>query len=244
MLRAIFFVIVAALPCARSEQAFSEDSSWYFTANQIDAAYKYQEHFGRRLHRPLKPNDCFIGKNEFTGSFQGNTFPVPCRFILETVRHLRAMLENGSAKYLFPLDIDHGDLAVTAEVWEQKYRQRKTEEILPLLLQEPSLAVIYHPAEHLKITDDGSGETTVEATNWGSDRTVLGFYDGRPLQFIRRRSDGQSEPAGYRSFGTFHFLAHPLGELVFSVGGKQCIFDISFDDDLAVPLKPESGSSN
>ena len=44
-------------------------------------------------------------------------FVAPCRFVGETIRQLRELLESGAAKYLFPLDVDAADLAVPVDVY-------------------------------------------------------------------------------------------------------------------------------
>jgi hypothetical protein len=38
----------------------------------------------------------------------------------------------------------------------------------------------------------------------------------------------------YQEVSVVHFLAHRLGEMVFSVNGKAIPFDLSFDEDFAV----------
>jgi hypothetical protein len=77
--------------------AFAVDQ-WYFTAEEIEVAYRYQQNFGRRLRHPLKPQNCYFGETEFTASFQGKEFFAPCRFIHRTTNHLKVMLENGAAR--------------------------------------------------------------------------------------------------------------------------------------------------
>ena len=116
---------------------------WFFTANEIADAYRYQQQFGARLRNPLEAQTCFEGKPEFAASHQGKRFVAPCRFVEETIRQLRDLLESGAAKYLFPLDVDSANLAVPADVYASKYEQLPREEILPALLREPTLVAIY-----------------------------------------------------------------------------------------------------
>ncbi len=213
-------------------QSFAKDDRWFFTATEIANAYRYQQQFGARLRSPLEPQTCFQGKRDFGASYQGRRFVAPCRFVGETVRQLRELLESGAAKYLFPLDVDSADLAVPADVYASKYQQLPREEILPALLREPTLVAIYHTAVHLnpEVGDQGSGMSV-----WGKERAIAGFYDGRPNQALSPRSDGgvDYEPQGLVRLGSFTMMSHFLGELTFVANDAVVTFDLSFDNDRA-----------
>jgi hypothetical protein len=166
-LRIVLFV------CLNAGLALGMDSRWYFTPTEIANAYRYQEQFGRRLRQPLKPHECYYGKVEFVASFRGKEFVAPCRFITETMRHIKQMLEKGAARYLFPLDTDHAHLAVPADLWWAKYRKLPVGEALPELLREPSLVALYHTAEHLTIEEPASSAANVSTEQWRERRGVL-----------------------------------------------------------------------
>ncbi len=153
----------------------------------------------------------------------------PCRFVSETTRQLRELLESGAAKYLFPLDVDYADLAVPRDVYESKYKQLAHGEMLPALLREPALVAIYHTALHLR-PEPSSKAPTISV--WGDKRTVIGFYDGRPNQLLSRRKDeaGYHEPEGLVRLASFAILSHFLGELTFVAGESVVTFDLSFDN--------------
>jgi len=213
------------------------DDPWFSTAHEIAHAYKYQVQFGARLRNPLKPESCSYGQKDFPASHQGRQFAAPCRFISETIRQLRELLESGTAKYLFPLDVDHGDFAIPADVWEAKYKKLPAEEILPKLLREPKLMAIYHTAVHL----NAEANRKESATNiWGQKRTVVGFYNGRPNEVLPIRSHKELyfQPGGLVRFGGFTVMGHQLGELVFMSGETVVVFDMSFDNDRAASDAP------
>jgi hypothetical protein len=226
------FISVAFILAAFFGQSFANDDSWFFTANEIANAYRYQQQFGARLRNPLEPQTCLHGKKDFAASFQGRRFVAPCRFVGETIRQLRELFESGAAKYLFPLDVDSADLAVPADVYASKYKQLPREEILPALLREPALVAIYRTAMHLnpEVGNQGSGMSV-----WGKNRTVAGFYNGRPNQGLSPRSDGgiDHEPEGLVRLGGFTMMAHFLGELTFVANDTVVTFDLSFDNDRA-----------
>src|SRR6267142_1530828 len=224
------FVSVAFVLAASFGQSFAKDDRWFFTANEMADAYRYQQQFGARLRHPLEPQTCLQGKKDFAASFQGRRFVAPCRFVGETIRQLRELFESGAAKYLFPLDVDSADLAVPADVYASKYKQLPREQILPALFREPTLVAIYRTAMHLNVGNQGS-----EMDVWGKKRTVAGFYDGRPNQALSLRSDGgiDHEPEGLVRLGGFSMMAHFLGELTFVANDTVVTFDLSFDNDRA-----------
>lgn len=55
------FIAAAALLMISTGRAIAGGGTLYFTAQEIEAAYKYQEDHGERLRHPLKPNDCHEG---------------------------------------------------------------------------------------------------------------------------------------------------------------------------------------
>ena len=228
-------VILLAVPIG---QSFANDNPWFFTADEIAQAYRYQVQFGARLRDPLAPQPCLHGQKEFTASYQRKQFIAPCRFISETVRQLRELWETGAAKYLFALDLDYGDLAVPAEVYASKYCQLTRDEMLPALLREPALVTVYHTAVHLDPEIHGKAP---EANSWGKKRIVIGFYDGRPNQVLSHRSAGEiyAEPKGLVRLGSFSMMGHYLGELAFVAGETVVTFDLSFDNDRALAPSAE-----
>jgi len=226
------FISVAFVVAASFGQSFANDDPWFFTAKEMASAYRYQQQFGARLRHPVEPQTCLQGKKDFAASYQGRRFVAPCRFVGETIRQLRELLESGAAKYLFPLDVDSADLAVPADVYANKYKQLSSEEILPTLLREPTLVAIYHTAVHL---NPEIGRRGSEMDVWGKRRAVAGFYDGRPNQILSPRSDGgvDYEPEGLVRLGGFTMMAHFLGELTFVAHDTVVTFDLSFDNDRA-----------
>ena len=219
-------------------ESSARDDRWFFTAEQIADAYRYQQQFGARLRHPVEPQNCFHGENDFAASAAGRQFVAPCRFVNETIRQLRELLESGVAKYLFPLDLDSADLAVPADVYENKYKQLARDEILPVLLGESTLVAIYHTALHLDpaVGDCGSGTQPVRES-----RTIAGFYDGRPNRALSPASGPgiDHQPGSLIRLGSFTIMGHFLGELSFVANDGVVTFDLSFDNDRAPPPPAE-----
>ena len=235
------FITVALLLAVSRGQVYSGDARWFFTGNEIAVAYRFQQHYGTRLRYPLKPEGCLYGQEEFIASFQGKQFPAPCRFVTETIRHLREALESKAARYLFPLDLDYGRLGVPSELWKAKYSKLSGAEQLRSLLREPSLAVLYNTAAHLKPEAD---PRSAGGENW-QKKNLLGFYNGQPMKILSRGSDAAlaSGLKGYTWLNDFKILAHYLGDLQFVTRSTVVTFDISFDDDRAAEVSPDSGDA-
>jgi hypothetical protein len=216
---------------ARSADTEYRFDGWYFTAEQVEAAYQYQENYGERLRFALPAGECLMGKQEFVAPYRRAETVLPCGFILETTRHLKEMLSLGAAKYLFPLDADHAHLGIPTDLWNEKYKHRRPEEIFPTILRETGLVALYHTAEHLKLDAGKNGMVDKEATAWREKRNVLGFFDGRPTEILppHPKGHGVGMPEGYESYGGFTFLASPRGELFLFSGQKVVTFDIALD---------------
>ena len=229
-LAACLFGLLLA-PAVASAEWPAEVDRWFFTAEEIEVAYRYQKRFGERLFRPLRARDCLLGKKEFIAGYKAVEFVAPCRFIKETIRHLREMFEQGAARYLFPLDADHAHLAIPLELWQSKYSKLPREQLLSSLLSEPTLAALYHTAEHLTVVDPQTGISDPRAGLWKDRRNVVGYYDGRPIVIHPPdpRGLGINIPQPYYSLGGFNFLASSKGELSLFLKGQAITFDISFD---------------
>jgi hypothetical protein len=226
------FVGAVMILGAFAGQAFAgSDDPWFFTADEIASAYRYQQQFGARLHNPLDPQACLQGKQDFSVNDQGHRFAAPCRFVKETIRQLRELLESGAAKYLFPLDVADADLALPAEVYASKYKNLPREEILPALLREPTLVAVYHTAVHLK--PEAGARAVDDAPS--KRRAVAGFFDGQSNQILPLGSDGRFDYDSQKlvRVGGLIIMAHFLGEITLVTKNSAVTFDLSFDSDRA-----------
>lgn len=193
----------------------------------------HQPQPGDRLSRPSKPVDCYSGEEEFAVSAQGRRILAPCRFSKATTEHLKNILASESTNHPFALDVDHAHLAVTAEVWDEKYRNLPRDEILPALLRDTSLVAIYHLACHTPIADRKTAGTI-----W---RSFAGFYDGRRIEKLPSSKAG-SDPTQaqyYRTFAWFYTSVNKSTGLDHSAQGKSAAIEIFFDDDFQKARLPD-----
>ncbi len=230
MLAKAIFPIIAVVLAIAERPVYPGEDTWAFTANEMAVAYRYQEAFGKRLPHPLRPEECLFGKTDFIASCQGKEFLAPCRFIHETVRHLKEILKMGAGTYLFPLDVGYADLAVPRDLWENKYSKLSSQEILAVLLRDSSLVAVYRTAAHAKVSTSGRSMTRAKTA---SHKSVLAFYDGQPVAILTHSSESlrRRETDRYRTSATVYFLAHRFGEILFTVDGKPVMLDMSFDHD-------------
>ncbi len=228
--KTIFAIMVLVLMMA-DRPAYPSEDAWAFTANEMAVAYRYQEAFGKRLPHPLRPEECLFGKSDFVASYQGKEFLAPCRFVNETVRHLKELLKLRVGTYLFPLDVGYADLAVPSDRWENKYSKLPSQQILAVLLRDSSLAAVYRTAAHVKVSTKGKSITSANAA---THKSVLAFYDGRPVTILSNSSEGlrRSKMDRYRTSATVYILAHRLGEILFTVDGRPVMLDMSFERDV------------
>jgi len=205
---------------------------------ETEATSGHQPQLGNRLSRPLKPVDCFSGQAEFVASVQGRRFSAPCRFIRETTEQLKKILESEGAKQPFALEVDHAHLAVTSEIWDERYRDLRPDEILPVALRDTSLVAIYHSACHTPIADHKTAGTTRRELN--KERHLIGFYDGRAMANLPYPKPGSEQTEGqyYRPFASFYISARKSAELVLFAKGQSVAIDIFFDDDHAAEPVP------
>jgi hypothetical protein len=207
------------------------------------AVESYQAPSGKRLSRPLNPAACYRGASEFVASWQGKKFLAPCRFINETIAHLRAVSELGASKRIFPLHTDHVHLAVPAELWQEKYDRFPQDQILAAVLWESRLVAVYHATDALTLVHSKGAGAEPKKSEAYNNRQVLGYYDGRGIEILPNHANALAQR--YRSVAWFYFLPRGLDDLVGFSPNEAVTFDISFDHDLdtecSSPDRMESG---
>jgi hypothetical protein len=187
-------------------------------------ADRKEAQFGKGLPRPLNPAACFTGSSEFVAWWQGRRFSAPCRFIHETISHLRAAWQM-STRRVFPLHNDHVHLAVPSELWEEKYRAFSNDETLSAVLRESRLVAVYHANDSLVFADS---EATTEPYGRPAytDRQVLGYYDGRGIEVLPSHVNTLAK--SYRTVAWFYFRSHGSDGIT-SFSPEDATFEISFD---------------
>jgi len=226
-----------SLPGHRSTSPTRQQDPWHFTLQEIESAYKFQTRFGQRLPNAIRSLPCNLGKREVVSSYQGTEITVPCGFIRQISKQLRELIETGSAKYLFALDVDRANLAVPSDLWETKYRKLPSDSVLSDLLREPSLIALYHSGAYLSVADPVTGQVNREAKAWQDKSNVIGYFNGRAPTILPPDPSGlaPADPDGFRTVATIYFQAFWLGESLFTVNGRPVSFDFSFNPGFFEP---------
>jgi hypothetical protein len=187
---------------------------------------------GKRFANPLNSAPCSSGSSEFIASWQDKKFSAPCRFIHETVAHLRAVSALSATGFGVPLRSDHVHLAVPAALWQAKYHRFPRDEVLSAVLREPGLVAVYHATDDLA-ADSGQAEGSPRRPQSYNNRQVLGHYDGQGVEVLPNQVNALAQR--YRSVAWFYFLPRSIDGRTPSFRNETIAFDISFDPDLAAP---------
>ena len=100
---------------------------------------------------------------------------IPERFIETTLKLLKQMLDRELIKYLFRLDTFHGHFFVTNKQFEKKYLNLNTREMTKKFVNDDSLGVLFHCAEHLALRNPPqTGTIDKDAQNFMKQRNIIG----------------------------------------------------------------------
>jgi len=202
-----------------------EHHGFFYTLEEARKIYE-EEYYAedKQLKNILVRRD-----GKLLGSFEGIEFPVPDEFIENTLYHLKDILEQGAAKYLFRLDAFHGHFFVSERIYKEEYHSLSKEEKVQKLVTDKSLGTLYHNSEHLRWDRDDP-----EIDSLYRKRNVIGWYDERPIMILplpAGERTAANTPDWAHDVGPFlKFAAHKDGEFSIKTGGKEIRLDISFGD--------------
>ena len=208
---------------------------WYFTREETKNIYEKEYEEGTRLENHIR-----IKEGKYMASCYGETFEVPEKFVKGTLRQLEETLEKGYAEYIFRLDAFHSHLFVPNDIFDKYYPLKNGAELIGAYTKDDKLGALYHNTEHLAVEDPKTGEIDPIAQELHSKRSVLGWYDGRPLEITHPEetappaiieANSASIPDGYHAIGGITFKATKNGEFAIKHNGKEIRIDISFDAD-------------
>lgn len=198
------------------------ENDWFFTPEKMKEIYD-QEYNGEKV---LK-NRVFRAGDSWWGLVDSKEFKIPKEFFNITLSHLKAMLEQKTARYIFRLDAFHGHLFVP-ESGYSKYADATSVGEAHLLVNDRNLGILYHNSEHLQFNADPESE------NIRLKRNVIGWYDGRPIEVVpipTKTKRTAADTPGHDLQPSFKFAANKDGEFSMNVDGKEIRLDFSFDDN-------------
>ena len=209
---------------------------WFYTLDQIEELYEIEYFENNRLN-------CFI-RNEsgkYISQCDNELSEIPEQFIEKTLKMLQQMLDRKLTKYLFRLDTFHGHFFVTDAQFEMKYLNLKTKEMINMFVNDDSLGVLFHCAEHMALRNPPKkGFIDKEAQKYIKQRNIIGWYDEESVEVVTAEKNGlvgdgksntASIPQGFRGVGVITFKANVNGELSIELATHQTIrLDISLCD--------------
>lgn len=195
---------------------------WFFTPEKMKEIYE-QEYGGDKI---LK-NHVLKKEGKWFGVFDDREFDVPEEFLTASLAHLKNMLEQKAAQYLFRLDAFHGHLFIPEDK-HSKYASLKAFDEARLLVEDKNIGVLYHNNEHLK------EDTGRESREVFQKRNVVGWYDGRPIEILpmpTKTKRTAADTLGHDLSPWLKFAANENGEFSIVMDDKETRLDFSFDDN-------------
>jgi hypothetical protein len=209
--------------CGTALPKFDE---WYcskplFTFQQAATLYARFSHCAQpKIQHPWtrQPNGTALANIQSGGKFY--SVRIPKEFLRKSIALIERILEQGHARYLFALDLDHGHLYVPRvnfeAVYDPLWDQSGIGPFLEAVLADKRLRVLFHTQELI------SPRTP--------PRVLIGTYDNDPTLLA---IDGNPPRSLLSVLGedygaySFQFMAHPLGVFELKDGTRV---DFSFHD--------------
>lgn len=208
---------------------------WFYTLDEIEELYEIEYYENNRLDNFIRYEN-----GRYISQCDNELSEIPEKFINTTLKMLQQMLDRRLTKYLFRLDAFHGHFFVTEGQFDSKYRNRNTLEMMQELVNDDSLRILFHCAEHLALRDPpNTGAIDKDAEQLIKLRNIIGRYDEGTIEVLTPSQNGlvgsgKSNtaiiPQGYRGVGAITFMANINGEFSIIHGGQTIWLDMSLCD--------------
>jgi len=136
-----------------SKILYADDFKWNmdyeFMKNKFDEIYNSGKRLSNRFYFD-KINEKFVGKLAITNT----EIEIPENFIISITKHIEKALKQGYADFVFFPDMGHNHFYMPTPHWNEIYRGLNDfQQIYALMINDPSLIMLYHTAEQLLLTD-------------------------------------------------------------------------------------------
>ncbi len=169
-----------------------------------------------RQPHAFKPNRDGSADGAIMRAKKAHPVRVPAVFVRAVILHIEKVLSGTEARFLYPIDFNHGHFSVPKEGFQEKYGSLwdagDYTRLMQGVLADPELQVVYHSQEHVQPKEP--------------PREFIGTFGGNPgILRTDTMPGGLAEyDASRQSVYGFEFLAHPRGAYVLRDGTR---FDIS-----------------
>ena len=208
---------------------------WFYTLDEIEEIYEVEYYENNRLESFIRHEN-----GKCINQCNNELSEIPAQFIETTLKILQQILDRKLTKYLFRLDTFHGHFFVTGEQFERKYLNLNTMEMMMKFVNDDSLGVLIHCAEHLALRKPPqTGVIDKEAYELIKLRNIIGWYDGESIEVVTApknelvgsgKSNTATIPQGFRGVGSITFKANINGEFSIKHADQTIRLDISLCD--------------
>jgi hypothetical protein len=208
---------------------------WFYTLDEIEAIYEVEYYENNRLESFIRHEN-----GKCINQCNNELSEIPTQFIETTLIFLKQMLDRELTKYLFRLDTFHGHFFVTDEQFTRKYLNLNTMEMMMEFVNDDSLGVLFHCAEHMALRNPPQTGTIDKAVQeLIKQRNIIGWYDVESIEVVTApknelvgsgKSNTATIPQGFRGVGSITFKANIDGEFSIQHAGQTIRLDISLCD--------------
>jgi len=208
---------------------------WFYTLDEIEEIYQVEYYENNRLASFIRHEN-----GKFINPCHNELSEIPDQFIETTLRLIEQMLDQKLTRYLFRLDTFHGHFFVPDEQFAGKYLNLNTRDMIIKLVNDNSLGVLFHCAEHMALRNPPhTGTIDKEAQELIKLRNIIGWYNTGSIEVVSAAQkglvgNGKSNtsliPQGFRGVGSITFKANINGEFSIKHAGQTIKLDISLCD--------------
>ena len=119
---------------------------WFYTLDEMEDIYEVEYYENKRLENFIRHEN-----GKCINQCDNELSEVPEGFITTTLNLLTEILDRKLTKYLFRLDTFHGHFFGLDEQFERKYLNLNTREMIKKFVNDDSLGVLIHCAEHMAL---------------------------------------------------------------------------------------------
>ena len=208
---------------------------WFYTLDEIEELYEDEYYENNRLESFIR-----LANEKCINQCNNELSEIPGQFVETTLELLKQMLDKELTKYLFRLDTFHGHFFVTDKQFEKRYLNLNTTEMMKEFVNDNSLGVLIHCAEHMALRNPPkTGTIDKEAQKLIKLRNIIGWYDVKSIEVVTASKkelvgSGKSNtaiiPQGCRGVGSITFKANINGEFDIKHADQTIRLDISLCD--------------
>lgn len=224
---------------------YGNDFKWNQTDDEMKALFEKLYNSDKRLYKRAyykAQNDTFYIPIEVPVLNTFKNIEISKNFIRNITKHVENALERKYADYIFFSDMGHSHFYFPEKIYKEKFYKfddDKRHLLYKAFTLEPTLRVLYHTAEQLKMIQGQSVHSELiyeKHVLWRYfTRNIVGDnIDGNTLEIYYTGHDDFNtirQIDGYSSWSAgFNISANQNGCFPYKHNGKTYYFDLSFED--------------